>query len=323
MDGTNILHCNDGFWNASIPSCKATCTDPGLIDRGKRNGTDFSHGQVVTYECSTKNYSLVGNPRLTCNNGVWDSALPVCKKSCNPLPPLSNGKIHNNGVSHETVVSFSCNSGFKPLGSLQIKCLDGIWNESSPSCIGVCAKPGKLGNGTVVGSNYSYGSVIKFKCNKGYKLRGSAKLKCKKGVWEGQFPECEGKFMLCVRVGAVFWGFWNNNRKADNYWKASITRITATHFDFALLNNNKQTRRYRRTDQKLIIDKVPFIGNLLPNSSVIANQFVHPGWYRTGKVIGTSGGSLVHVQFDDSEIKWVPLGRVRLLSYPGFCSDVE
>ena len=57
----------------------ATCTDPGLIDRGKRNGTDFSHGQVVTYECSSKNYNLVGNPRLTCNDGVWDLALPVCK----------------------------------------------------------------------------------------------------------------------------------------------------------------------------------------------------------------------------------------------------
>ena len=56
--------------------------------------------------------------------------------SCNPLPLLSNGKIHNNGVSHGAVVSFSCNSGFQPLGSLQIKCFDGIWNESSPSCIG-------------------------------------------------------------------------------------------------------------------------------------------------------------------------------------------
>ena len=121
----------------------------------------------------------------------------------------------------------------------------------------------------------------------------------------------------------MFWGFWKNNKEADNYWKASITRITATHFDFALVNNNKQTRSYRRTDQKLIIDKVPSIGNLLPNSSVIANQFAHPGWYRTGKVIGASGGSWVHVQFDDSEKKWVPLGRVRLLSYPGFCSDVE
>ena len=57
-------------------------------------------------------------------------------ESCNPLPLLSNGKIHNNGVSHGAVVSFSCNSGFQPQGSLQIKCLDGIWNESSPSCIG-------------------------------------------------------------------------------------------------------------------------------------------------------------------------------------------
>ena len=40
--------------------------------------------------------------------------------------------------------------------------------------------------------------MIKFECNKGYKLRGSAKLKCKGGEWEGQFPECEGKFMCYV-----------------------------------------------------------------------------------------------------------------------------
>ena len=70
-----LMHFN---W-AWLFSFVATCTDPGLIDRGERNGTDFSHGQVVTYECSTKNYNLVGNPRLTCNDGVWDSAPPVCK----------------------------------------------------------------------------------------------------------------------------------------------------------------------------------------------------------------------------------------------------
>ena len=61
--------------------------------------------------------------------------------------------------------------------------------------LGVCAEPGKLINGNVVGSNYSQGSVIKLECNKGYELRGSAELMCKGGVWEGQFPECEGKFM--------------------------------------------------------------------------------------------------------------------------------
>ena len=102
----------------------------------------------------------------------------------------------------------------------------------------------------------------------------------------------------------MFWGFWKNNKKADNYWKVSITRINATHLDFALLNNNKQTRSYRRTDQKLIIDKVPSIEDLLPNLPVIANQRVdRPGWYRTGNVTGTSRGSLVLVQFDDGKKK--------------------
>ena len=94
----------------------------------------------------------------------------------------------------------------------------------------------------------------------------------------------------------MFWVFWITHLHAENYWKASITRITGTHFDFALVNDKKLTRSYRRNDQKLIIDKVPSIGNLLPDSPVIANQFGHPGWYRSGKVIGTSGGSLVHVK---------------------------
>ena len=122
----------------------------------------------------------------------------------------------------------------------------------------------------------------------------------------------------------MFWGFWQTNLGADNYWKASITKINATHFDFALVNNNKLTRSYRRTDQKLIIDKVPSIEDLLPNLPVIANQRVdRPGWYRTGNVTGTSRGSLVLVQFDDGKKKRVPVGSVRLLSYPRLCSDVE
>ena len=111
--------------------------------------------------------------------------------------------------------------------------------------------------------------------------------------------------------------------KADNYWKVSITRITAIHLDFELVNDKKLTGSYRRTDQKLIIDKVPSIGNLLPNSPVIAHQFGHSSWYRTGKVTGTSVDSWVEVQFDDGEKKWVKLEQVRLVSYPDFCSNVE
>lgn len=57
----------------------ASCNDPGSIAQARKIGNDYSHGQIVTYECVTQGYSLVGNPTLTCNDGSWDSQLPQCK----------------------------------------------------------------------------------------------------------------------------------------------------------------------------------------------------------------------------------------------------
>ena len=122
----------------------------------------------------------------------------------------------------------------------------------------------------------------------------------------------------------MFWGYWSYNRNADNYWRAYITKLNATHFDFALYINKEKTRSYRRTEQKLIIDKKTFITDISPNLTVIANQnFGNPEWYRTGTAIGTSGDSIVIVKFDDGETKGVLLERVRLVSRPLFCSDVN
>lgn len=60
----------------------ASCDDPGTIAQGRKIGNDYSHGQMVTYECITQGYSLVGNPTLTCNDGSWDSQRPQCKGKC-------------------------------------------------------------------------------------------------------------------------------------------------------------------------------------------------------------------------------------------------
>ena len=57
--------------------------------------------------------------------------------SCSPLNAPSNGNLHNNQTKHGTVVSFSCNSGFKLKGLRQIMCVDGKWNGSSPACKGL------------------------------------------------------------------------------------------------------------------------------------------------------------------------------------------
>ena len=105
--GSHTRHCDDGSWNTSRPSCKgkliscfmvgvviiqhyhvllifisrllASCDDPGFLKGGGKIGNKYSHGQTVTYECTAKGYSLVGNPTLTCNDGSWDSKKPECK----------------------------------------------------------------------------------------------------------------------------------------------------------------------------------------------------------------------------------------------------
>lgn len=60
----------------------ASCDDPGTITQARKIGNDYSHGQIVTYECITQGYSLIGNPTLTCNDGRWDSQRPQCKGIC-------------------------------------------------------------------------------------------------------------------------------------------------------------------------------------------------------------------------------------------------
>ena len=57
--------------------------------------------------------------------------------SCDPLQILRNGKIHNNGNENGALVSFSCNEGFKLQGLRQIKCVQGKWNGSIPTCEGL------------------------------------------------------------------------------------------------------------------------------------------------------------------------------------------
>ncbi|CAH3145902.1 unnamed protein product, partial [Porites lobata] len=111
--------------------------------------------------------------------------------SCDPLQTLRNGKIHNNGNENGALVSFSCNEGFKLQGLRQIKCVQGIWNGSIPTCEGNCKNPEPFKNGSIIGEDYSSGSSIQFRCNVGYELLGSEIISCVKGTWNETTPECK------------------------------------------------------------------------------------------------------------------------------------
>ena len=56
----------------------ASCSDPGVPKHGQRIGSNFGHGNKVTFVCPPQ-YSLEGSHSMTCHDGKWTSTLPVCK----------------------------------------------------------------------------------------------------------------------------------------------------------------------------------------------------------------------------------------------------
>lgn len=64
--------------------------------------------------------------------------------SCVPLQAPRDGKIQDNDIKHSALVSFSCNDGFQMNGSRILKCIDGKWNGSAPTCKGLRTFPSSL-----------------------------------------------------------------------------------------------------------------------------------------------------------------------------------
>ncbi|XP_072264529.1 CUB and sushi domain-containing protein 1 [Pyxicephalus adspersus] len=61
---------------------KGGCGDPGIPVYGKRNGSSFLHGDILTFECQAA-FELVGEKTITCQqNNQWSGNKPSCVFSC-------------------------------------------------------------------------------------------------------------------------------------------------------------------------------------------------------------------------------------------------
>jgi len=133
-----------------------------------------------------------------------------------------------------------------------------------------------------------------------------------------QFPS---PFSLdCILVGSIFWGLWSYKHGVNNYYKASITKLTATHLDFMLQIGAQYKRSYQRTEQVLILDTIPTTKDISINSTVIARQHRRlPNRYRSGIVVGFPSAASASVKFDDGETHEVLFKYLRLVKRPRFC----
>ena len=119
----------------------------------------------------------------------------------------------------------------------------------------------------------------------------------------------------------MFWGLWSYKHGANNYYKAYITKLTATHLDFVLQIGAQYKRSHQRTEQVLILDTIPTVKDISINSTVIARQ--HPNTvsdrYRSGIVVGFPSAFSASVTFDDGQTRMVLLKYLRLVKRPRFC----
>ncbi|XP_019734716.1 complement factor H-like isoform X2 [Hippocampus comes] len=105
---------------------------------------------------------------------------------------------------HESKLAYACNFGQKPAVEgwwATSVCLNGQWSHT-PQCIdeNACFAPdipnGKY-NESPEGLWYQEGSVIRIKCDEGYKHKGlGATATCTKGAWSA-LPVCERSEMSC------------------------------------------------------------------------------------------------------------------------------
>ncbi|XP_078515078.1 uncharacterized protein LOC144773868 [Lissotriton helveticus] len=112
----------------------------------------------------------------------------VVNAGCQGIGHLANGRafFRYNGI----YVTFTCNPGFWLFGHRSSSCVAGKWRRSPPVCVaGGCPVPQRSIHGRMRSSHS--GSVIKFVCDEGYKLFGSATVYCDGKRWNSTTPVCE------------------------------------------------------------------------------------------------------------------------------------
>uniref|UniRef100_A0A8D3D8R2 CUB and Sushi multiple domains 1 n=1 Tax=Scophthalmus maximus TaxID=52904 RepID=A0A8D3D8R2_SCOMX len=207
--GTSVRICQqDHRWSGTTPVCvPITCGHPGNPINGRTNGSEFNLNDVVNFTCN-RGYILSGNARAQCRlNGQWSSPLPVCKGHKNILTQtISCGDpgVPPNAVisgthswTYSSVLHYSCLPGGVLVGNATRHCQEeGTWSGAPPYCTGVnpgiCGDPGVPPHGARLGGEeFKTKSLLRFSCEAGYSLTGSAERTClHNGTWSGTPVSC-------------------------------------------------------------------------------------------------------------------------------------
>ncbi|XP_056379513.1 complement factor H isoform X2 [Hyla sarda] len=197
--------CTANGWSNYPPHCEVRNCPPVEAEANVNvlstsYDEEYSVGQVVRFECKDPNLKLEGASEIYCTSeGGWNLEPPKCVViRCRP-PTIDNGKVNEpkKGVyNNNDAIQITCNEGFSPRTSRDIKCTKDGWTPN-PSCEEIfCSAYSSVTNGKLVGTkpSYKYGEEIKVECDDGYVLQTEPdKLrKCTSNGWSPS-PVCVSK----------------------------------------------------------------------------------------------------------------------------------
>lgn len=194
------------FFREMTETTAIRCENPGNLTL--RNGTviisdpKYNIGATLVFECN-EGFVLKGRSTITCRKFGWDfRRLPRCKEKLCPNPgrPKRGYRLMSRSFRIGSKVRFSCQSGYILHGSRERTCRENYeWSGSLTTCQDPdrhtgCPVLGTPISGRIYGQRrkYSYGDIVKFECNHGFVLEGSAVRKCTfNGKWSGKEAICK------------------------------------------------------------------------------------------------------------------------------------
>ncbi|XP_070123988.1 complement receptor type 1-like isoform X5 [Equus przewalskii] len=222
--GERTIRCTsdsqgNGIWSSPAPRCELSgpagyCKAPEQFPFAKpttlTDESEFPIGTSLNYECSPGYFENMFS--ITClENLVWSSAEDICRrKSCGTPPEPFNGMVHiNTDTQFGSTVNYSCNEGYRLIGSLSAACLlsgnNVTWDKEAPLCESIsCEPPPAISNGDYYSSNgnvFQYATVVTYRCLTGpdgeklFDLVGEQSIFCTSkdnqlGVWSSPPPQC-------------------------------------------------------------------------------------------------------------------------------------
>ncbi|XP_074078377.1 complement factor H [Macrotis lagotis] len=177
---------------------------PTEILQGKWSESVYPEGTRASYKCRP-GYRTLGSIVMECKNGKWESLYPtrICmRKPCGHPGDIQFGTfelLEDTEFLFGSRVVYKCNEGYQLVSPINFRvCEADGWSNDVPFCEVVkCSPVTEPENGRIVVSSldpdqeFTFGQVVQFECNPGFKLKGSREIHCSTGGdWNEQEPQC-------------------------------------------------------------------------------------------------------------------------------------